>query len=58
MTIRHAKCGQHHRLFQLKLFVDFYYRKIKYGLYRHSDKSYLRVPFESLPEDFVLEEMI
>lgn len=42
----------------LQLFFDFYKGKVKYGLYKHSDQSYIKGPVEVLPENFVFEDMI
>lgn len=42
----------------LQIFADFHSGKIKYGVYRHSDQSYLKGPIEVLPENFDFEEMI
>ncbi len=42
----------------LQIFVDFHNGKVKYGIYRHSDASYLKGPVETSPEDFVFENMI
>lgn len=42
----------------LQLFSDFYHGTLKYGVYRHSDESYLRGPIEVSPENFDFEDMI
>lgn len=42
----------------LQIFADFHLGKIKYGIYRHSDESYIKGPVEVLPENFDFEEMI
>ena len=42
----------------LQIFADFHAGKIKYGIYRHSDQSYLDGGFEVSPEDFDFEKMI
>ena len=50
--------GQQTQSTGLQLFVDFYGGKIKYGLYRHSNQSYLKGPIEVFPENLVFKEMI
>lgn len=42
----------------LQIFADFHHGTIKYGVYRHSDESYLKGPIEVSPENFDFEEMI
>ena len=42
----------------LQIFADFHHGTIKYGVYRHSDESYLKGPIEVSPENFGFEEMI
>jgi 5-methylcytosine-specific restriction protein B len=42
----------------LQIFVEFHHGTIKYGIYRHSDKSYLKGPIEVSPENYDFEEMI
>lgn len=42
----------------LQIFADFHQGTIKYGVYRHSDESYLKGPIEVSPENFGFEEMI
>lgn len=42
----------------LQLFVEFHNGLVKYGIYRHSDRSYLKGPEEYTPENFVFEELI
>jgi 5-methylcytosine-specific restriction protein B len=42
----------------LQLFFDVREGKVKYGLYKHSDQSYVKGPVEVLPENFVFEDMI
>jgi 5-methylcytosine-specific restriction protein B len=42
----------------LQIFADFHHGTIKYGVYRHSDQSYLKGPIEVTPENFDFEEMI
>lgn len=42
----------------LQIFADFHSGKIKYGVYRHSDKSYLKGPVELAPDSFDFNNMI
>jgi len=42
----------------LQFFADFHHGTIKYGVYRHSDTSYLKDPIEVSPENFDFEAMI
>jgi 5-methylcytosine-specific restriction protein B len=42
----------------LQIFADFHLGTIKYGIYRHSDESYLKGPIEVSPENFDFEEML
>lgn len=42
----------------LQFFLDFYKGKVKYGIYRHSDKTYVKGPVENLPNNFVYDDMI
>jgi len=42
----------------LQMFADFHHGTIKYGVYRHSDESYLKGPIQVSPENFDFEEMI
>lgn len=42
----------------LQIFADFHHGTIKYGVYRHSDASYLKGPIQVSPENFDFEEMI
>lgn len=42
----------------LQIFADFHHGTIKYGVYRHSDESYIKGPIEVSPENFDFEEMI
>ena len=42
----------------LQIFTDFHHGTIKYGIYRHSDASYIKGPIEVSPENFDFEEMI
>lgn len=42
----------------LQIFADFHHGTIKYGVYRHSDESYLKGPIELSPENFDFEEML
>lgn len=42
----------------LQIFADFHLGKIKYGVYRHSDASYIKGPIEVAPENFDFEEML
>lgn len=42
----------------LQIFADFHHGTIKYGVYRHSDESYLKGPIEVSPKNFDFEEMI
>lgn len=42
----------------LQIFADFHLGKIKYGIYKHSDQSYIKGPVEVSPENFNFEEMV
>lgn len=42
----------------LQLFVDFHNGIVKYGMYRHSDKTYLKGPEERTSDNFVFEELM
>lgn len=42
----------------LQIFSDFHHGTIKYGIYRHSDASYIKGPIELYPENFDFEEML
>ncbi|UPK70965.1 McrB family protein [Chitinophaga filiformis] len=42
----------------LQLFVDFHNGKVKYGVYKHADESYLKGPIEMFPESFKFSEML
>ena len=42
----------------LQIFADFHLGKLKYGVYRHSDQSYIKGPIEVSPENFDFEEML
>lgn len=42
----------------LQIFAEFYRGKIKYGIYRHVDASYLKGPIEVSPENFNFLEML
>lgn len=42
----------------LQIFADFHHGTIKYGVYRHSDESYIKGPIEVSPENFDFEKMI
>lgn len=42
----------------LQIFADFHHGTIKYGIYRHSDESYLKGPIEFSPERFDFEAML
>lgn len=42
----------------LQLFVDFKGGKIIYGIYKHTDESYLKEPIQMLPENFNFSEML
>lgn len=42
----------------LQIFFDFFEGKVKYGIYRHSDSSYVRGPVTPSPEDFRFEDCI
>lgn len=42
----------------LQIFVDFHLGRIKYGIYRHTDKKYVKGPVELLPADFDFSNMI
>ncbi|MDB5264013.1 MAG: hypothetical protein JWQ14_3296, partial [Adhaeribacter sp.] len=49
---------QHTQSTGLQFFVEFRKGKVNYGLYRHSDQSYLDGPISVLPENYSFEEMI
>jgi 5-methylcytosine-specific restriction protein B len=42
----------------LQITADFYHGKIRYGIYRHSDSSYIKGPIELSPENFDFEKML
>lgn len=42
----------------LQIFSDFHHGTIKYGIYKHSDASYIKGPIELSPENFDFEEML
>lgn len=42
----------------LQIFFDFFEGNVKYGIYRHSDSSYVRGPVAPSPEDFRFEDCI
>ncbi len=42
----------------LQIFADFHLGKLKYGIYRHSDQSYIKGPIEVSPDNFDFQEMI
>lgn len=42
----------------LQIFADFHLGKLKYGVYRHSDQSYIKGPIEVSPENFDFQDMI
>ncbi len=42
----------------LQLFLDFHKGKVKYGVYQHSDQSYIKGPIETLPEAFNFDDML
>lgn len=42
----------------LQIFADFHHGTIKYGIYRHSDASYIKGPIELSPDNFDFEEML
>lgn len=42
----------------LQIFADFHHGTIKYGIYRHSDASYIKGPIELSPENFDFEAIL
>ncbi len=42
----------------LQIFADFHHGTVKYGIYRHSEETYLKGPIEVSPENFDFEAML